>query len=91
MKKYVKPELFYESFELTTLVASCEFDLNQAAEGVCSFINEDMGITVFNAELRCDFEKQDIIDSVIPGTGPCYFTGGSTETTDTVVRVCFNS
>lgn len=35
MKTYVKPELFYESYELSQHVAACRWDLN-AAEGSCT-------------------------------------------------------
>lgn len=39
MKKYVKPELFYESFELTQQIAACDYDSKGSMnnEG-CSFI-----------------------------------------------------
>lgn len=35
MKKYVKPELFYERYELTEQIAACAWDMNQA-QGTCS-------------------------------------------------------
>lgn len=39
MKKYVKPELFYENFELTQQVAICQYDLNHTKPDNCnSFI-----------------------------------------------------
>ena len=36
MKKYVKPELFYERYELTEQIAACVWDLNQA-QGSCGY------------------------------------------------------
>lgn len=36
MKKYVKPELFYERYELTEQIANCAWELNQA-QGTCGF------------------------------------------------------
>ena len=36
MKKYVKPELFYERFELTQTIADCAWELNQSSEKACS-------------------------------------------------------
>ena len=33
MKKYVKPELFFESFELSQQIAACEFDSNNSIDG----------------------------------------------------------
>lgn len=42
MKKYVKPELFYESFELNQQIAACQFDSNNTStdEG-CAFTGFD--------------------------------------------------
>lgn len=37
MKKYVKPELFYERYELTEQIAACAWDLNSSDESVCGF------------------------------------------------------
>ena len=39
MKKYVKPELFYESFELSQQIAVCDYDHkgNQTDVTSCSF------------------------------------------------------
>lgn len=39
MKKYVKPELIYESFELTEQIAACDFDSKNSFTTVeqCSF------------------------------------------------------
>jgi len=54
MKKYVKPELVYESFELSQQIAACKFDSNDTAndEG-CEFTGYDdaLGkiITIFQS------------------------------------------
>lgn len=41
MKKYVKPELIYEHFELSQQIAACQFDLhNQGNEVDCQFIGD---------------------------------------------------
>ena len=41
MKKYVKPELIYEHFELSQQIAACQFDLhNQGDETLCKFIGD---------------------------------------------------
>lgn len=44
MKKYVKPELMYESFEMSQQIASCDYDGN-FNETDCSFtgVNKDFG------------------------------------------------
>lgn len=35
MKKYVKPELYYERFELTQIIADCAWQMNNASTYVC--------------------------------------------------------
>lgn len=37
MKKYVKPELFFERYELNQHIAACTWDLNLVSEGACGF------------------------------------------------------
>ena len=41
MKKYVKPELFYESFELSQHIASCGIDVNNFTETTCASLDPD--------------------------------------------------
>lgn len=36
MKPYVKPELFYESFEMNQSIAACEYDMNLMPENGCT-------------------------------------------------------
>lgn len=36
MKKYVKPELFFESFELSQSIAACGIDVNHDNEYSCN-------------------------------------------------------
>lgn len=36
MKKYIKPELFYERFELTQHIADCAWELNSQNKEVCA-------------------------------------------------------
>lgn len=36
MKPYVKPELFYESFEMNQSIAACEYDMNLMPEKGCT-------------------------------------------------------
>lgn len=42
MKKYVKPELFFENFELSQQIAACQFDSEGTKNDVysCSFMDE---------------------------------------------------
>lgn len=35
MKKYVKPELFYEEFELTQHIADCAWELTNSTKETC--------------------------------------------------------
>lgn len=42
MKKYVKPELVYESFELSQQIAACDYDSNNTANDVgCTFTGKN--------------------------------------------------
>lgn len=36
MKKYVKPEMFYEHFELTQHIADCAWELTNSTKDTCS-------------------------------------------------------
>lgn len=42
MKKYVKPELFYEKFELSQHIASCAIPLNYDSVNSCSVRSDDI-------------------------------------------------
>ncbi|WP_455582725.1 hypothetical protein [Dysosmobacter sp.] len=42
MKTYVKPELYYESFELSQHIAACDLKLESADPIVCSVAANDM-------------------------------------------------
>lgn len=46
MKKYVKPVLFYEHYELSEQIAACAYDLNYADESSCrgnGYLGTDVG------------------------------------------------
>lgn len=85
MKEYVKPELFYEQFQLSQHVAACGWDMkNPTVEKNCTaegdwddFSNE--GIMFMSDNGRCDIPFDDSIY--------CYQIGAST---DEAVKV-FNS
>lgn len=47
MKKYVKPELFYENYELTQYIASCGATWNNHGKDECSLTVPNAG-TYFN-------------------------------------------
>ena len=57
MKKYVKPELFFESYELSQTIAACGWDLVKDAEGNTRFLGDpewgNPQILVFN-EASCE-------------------------------------
>lgn len=89
MKKYVKPELFYESFELNTQIAACAFDAyNNTDAGVCAFKGDSVGddadyIFTSSVQPLCNWEPSDL------GSGSdCYYAPGA----DTSVGIgLFNS
>ena len=55
MKKYVKPELFFESFELSQQIAACQFDLDENTSNniPCEFVatdNAPFDVTIFSKD-----------------------------------------
>lgn len=63
MKPYVKPELFYESFELSQSVAACGWDMsNQSDKHSCTALgDEDWGrfpVNLFTETPRCDVAEE---------------------------------
>lgn len=78
MKKYVKPELFYESFELSQNIAACGWDLNSADIDNCRAYYDatldgivSSGYYIFNTVATCD--------SVADKEQYCYMPGASTD------------
>lgn len=76
MKPYVKPELFYENFELSQHIAACGIDVNFKNENSCTPSLDPgfwgMNDTVFNeGEEKCSIG----IDAI---EAYCY-TNGATE------------
>lgn len=75
MKSYVKPELFYESFEMNQSIAACGIDVNHVDTSVCTPSLDPnlwggLELTVFSAEKSCDLTP-DAIDVY------CYTAGTS--------------
>lgn len=62
MKKYEKPVLVFESYELSYNVANCSAALNHGeAEKGCSVNNIegiDLGYTVYTAEINCIYGSE---------------------------------
>lgn len=72
MKAYVKPELFYERYELSKHIADCAFELNSNDPSTCSADVDSQketgipaGFTVFLSQSMCEFVKEEY----------CYFDG----------------
>lgn len=40
MKQYVKPELYYEDFQLSTSIAVCAFDMNMSDKNSCVAVGD---------------------------------------------------
>ena len=56
MKKYVKPELIFESFEMSQQIASCDFD-GDFNETACGFTGDNgfgETVTIFSSKPTCD-------------------------------------
>ena len=63
MKKYVKPELFYESYELSQHIANCQWEIQQADKESCIAKGEAgtgyENNTLFVTTLACEFTTND--------------------------------
>ena len=74
MKKYVKPELFYEQFELTTHIADCAWELQFSSDTTC-YAQFDPSKGALEDRL---FMSSEMNCSVSPGSGYqayCYHDG----------------
>ena len=64
MKNYSKPEIMFDSFELSEDIASCSvIDKGSSAQYDCPVDVPDLGIQIFNA--NCQFQPAE-------GMQPCY-------------------
>lgn len=75
MKAYIKPDLFFESFELSQNIAVCGWDMtNQTEKTVCSAMGDEtqgqFPVSLFTETPRCDVTESDV-DSYCyePGSG----------------------
>ena len=80
MKKYVKPELFFESYELSQSIAACGWDLNYADPNSCTATGDSNhgipGILIFTELAKCDNVPE----------GYCYENSSDTTGTVTIFR-----
>lgn len=76
MKKYVKPDLVYENYELSHNVANCSAALNHVeTETGCSLKDINgigLGFTIFTATVNCDYDED-----ILSLEDYCKFTGAS--------------
>lgn len=65
-KPYVKPQVYFENFQLSASIAlGCKL-LSHAAENVCPVDDPDLGVKIFMETIGCSYT---------PGPGdekPCY-------------------
>ena len=71
MKKYIKPELFYERYELAQHIADCQWEMNYANENSCIAETDKVAWdgyydTLFTDQPRCNNTDWE---------GYCYQTG----------------
>ena len=57
MKHYSKPEIMFESFELSENIASCELISTENARYSCPVIDDESGWTIFTS--RCSQSPAD--------------------------------
>ncbi|MGM9586580.1 MAG: hypothetical protein ACI3VA_03730 [Candidatus Limivicinus sp.] len=58
-KPYVKPQLYYENFELSQHVAACGWDMNQTDKDTCTALGDqddfnNPAVTLFTDTPRCE-------------------------------------
>lgn len=61
MKKYVKPELFYERYELSQHIADCAWEMQYKDKEACKATADkdhwgDWNDTLFTETLECDID-----------------------------------
>lgn len=86
MKKYVKPELFYESFALSQNIAACGWDLNWGNPNICmAHSDSDLkgfdvssDLAIFATEMACGTATS--VDQY------CYMPGTSTDEFNKVLQ-----
>ncbi len=75
MKQYVKPDVYYEDFELSTHVATCAWNMsNQSDKYSCTAISDKdilgvEGVVLFTNSAGCELLEEDYEDY-------CYTNGG---------------
>lgn len=76
MKTYVKPDLFFESFELSQSIAACGYDVNFASIETCETYTDESiyyeTVLVFTADGNCVHDVE---------ADYCYMTGAQTDAT----------
>lgn len=70
MKAYVKPELFYERYELSQHIANCDIEVKFADHNSCvGYADDGLG---WNAAVF--FVKDNVVDCLTdPADAVCYF------------------
>lgn len=59
MKKYVKPELFFENYELSQHIAACDYKMNHEKDDYgCSALGLE-GTSFFTSERSCQSKVDD--------------------------------
>ena len=76
MKKYVKPDLIYETYELSYNVANCSAALNHMEQetycNIHDFEGIELGYTVFTVNVNCTAGEDQYPEEY------CKFTGSAT-------------
>ncbi len=54
-KTYIKPQIVFDSFELTTSIAAgCSFLSTNQDPYVCAILDPELGFTIFSTRPTCD-------------------------------------
>lgn len=75
MKKYVKPELFYERYELSQHIADCAWEMTYASEENCAAKGDEQKFgpgytqTLFTATAACTIDRANYHDYCLTNGG----------------------
>lgn len=76
MKQYVKPELYYENFELSAHIAACAWDMKDFKDvDECSAVSDDDNLLGYPGGMRLFNNEEVCLDGPIDDY--CYTNGES--------------
>lgn len=76
MKQYVKPELYYENFELSEHIATCAWDMANSTDVKTCSATGDEAFGYLPGLIRF-IDGNNLCTTIMEGEDYCYTTGGA--------------